>query len=77
MWRSGPKVYIQLIIPKLSIITGSIARSASRRYLIYSDADVEVIRPAGATRCIHGMKFGVDEGTEGPLFHAKFHPICA
>jgi len=54
MWRSGPKVYIQLIIPKLSIITGSIARSASRRYLIYSDADVEVFRPAGATRCIHG-----------------------
>ena len=34
------------------IITGSIARSASRRYLVYSEADYEVVRPAGATRCI-------------------------
>jgi len=33
------------------IITGSIARSATRRYLIYSEADFEVSRPAGATRC--------------------------
>jgi len=29
------------------IFTGSIARSASRRYLIHSDADFEVFRPAG------------------------------
>ena len=43
-------------------ITGSIARSASRRYLVYSEADFEVFRPAGATRCIDGVKFGM----EGP-----------
>jgi len=35
-------------------ITGSIARSASRRYLVYSEADFEVFRPGGATRCTDG-----------------------
>jgi len=34
------------------LITVSIARSATHRYLIYSEADFEVFRPAGATRCI-------------------------
>ena len=33
------------------------------RYLVYSEADFEVFRPAGATRC-----------TFGPLLRAKFHP---
>ena len=33
---------------------GSIARRASRRYLIYSEADFEVFRPVGATRCTDG-----------------------
>jgi len=36
------------------LVTGSLARSASRRYLIYSEADFEVFRPAGATRCTDG-----------------------
>ena len=48
------------------IITGSIARSAARRYFSYSEADFEVFRPAGATRCTDGVKFGKEEGTEGP-----------
>jgi len=56
------------------MFTGSIARSASRRYLIYSDADIEVFRPAGATRCTDGVKFGTEEGTFDPLLHAEFHP---
>ena len=38
------------------IITGSIARSATRRYLSYSEADFEVFRPAGATRCTDGIE---------------------
>jgi len=38
----------------LAIITGSIARSATRRYLSYSEADFEVFCPAGATRCTDG-----------------------
>jgi len=34
-----------------TLFTGSIARSATRRYLIYSEADFEVFRPIGATYC--------------------------
>ena len=33
----------------------------------YSEADFEVFRPAGATHCTDGVKFGTEEGT-------KFHP---
>ena len=58
----------------LTLFTGSIARSATRRYLVYSEANFEVFRPAGATRCTDGVKFGTDEGTKGRLLHAKFHP---
>ena len=52
-----------------SLFTGSIARSASRRYLVYSVADFEVFRPTGATRCTDG----------GDIWHGggvrvKFHP---
>jgi len=48
------------------MITGSIARSAMRRYLSYSDADLEVFRPAGATRCTDGGEIWRGD--------AKFHP---
>ena len=40
----------------VNIVTGSIARSAKRRYLSNSDADFEVFRPAGETRCTDGVK---------------------
>ena len=36
------------------------------RYLVYSEADFEVFRPAGATRCTDGVKFGMEEGIEAP-----------
>jgi len=55
------------------LFTGSIARSAKRRYLIYSEADFEVFLPAGATRCTDGGEIW-HGGGEGPLLHAKFHP---
>ena len=42
------------------------------RYLVYSETDFEVFRPAGATRCTDG-----GEIWRGPLLHAKFHPIGA
>ena len=48
------------------IFTGSIASSASRRYLVYSEADFEGFRPAGATSCTDGVKFGTEEGTSPP-----------
>jgi len=35
----------------VNIVTGGIARSAKRRYLSISEADFEVFRPTGATRC--------------------------
>ena len=50
------------------IFTSSIARSATRRYLSYSEADFQVFRPAVATRCTNG----------GEIWHgggcAKLHP---
>jgi len=33
---------------------------AKRRYLSYSEAAFEVFRPAGATRCTDGVKFGME-----------------
>jgi len=50
-----------------AVVTGSIARSASRRYLIYSEADFEVFRPAGRHVAPMGVKFGTEEVTFGPL----------
>ena len=47
-----------------NLVTGSIARSAKRRYISYSEADFEVFRPAGATLCTDGGEIwhgGVDQ----------------
>ena len=41
------------------------------RYLVYSEADFEVFRPAGATRCTDGAKFKV------PSSVPNFTPIGA
>jgi len=42
---------ISKIVQDRVVVTGSIASSATRRYLSDSEADLEVFRPAGATRC--------------------------
>ena len=47
--------------------TGTILTLSLTGYLVYSEADFEIFRPAGATRCTDGVKFG-------PLLRAKFHP---
>ena len=46
----------------------------SAGYLNYSEADFEVFAPQ--RRHVEPMmvKFGMEEGTEGPLLHAKFRP---
>ena len=44
------------------------------RYLVYSEADFEVFRPAGATRCTDGGEIWHGGGDRRPLLHAKFHP---
>jgi len=59
-----------MITANITFITGSIAGCASRRYLIYSDADFEVFRPGGATRCTDGGE--IWHGGD-PLLHTKFH----
>jgi len=57
----------------MSVITGSTAHSTSRRNLVYSEADFEVVRPTGATRCTDGGALLHASGF-CPLLHAKFHP---
>ena len=44
----------------------------SAGYLIYSEADFDA--PQGRHVAPMGVKFGTEEGTEGPLLHAKYHP---
>jgi len=56
--------------------TGSIAHSASRRYLVYSEADFEFFRLAGATRCTDGGEIWHGEG-DVPSFVPIFTPIGA
>jgi len=41
------------------VITGSIARIATRRYLSYSEADFDVFRLAGTTHSTDVVKFGM------------------
>jgi len=41
-----------------------------RRYLVYSEDDFEVFRPAGATRCADGGEIWHGGGD----LRAKFHP---
>ena len=43
------------------------------RYLVYSEADFEVFRSAGATRCTDGGEIW-HGGGDRSLLHAKFHP---
>ena len=54
------------IIIVVILLTGSIARSATCRYLIYSEADFEVFRPQGRHVAPIGVKFGTEEGTPPP-----------
>ena len=59
------------------IITGNIARSATRQYLSYSEADFEVFRHAGATRCTDGGEIwhrGWDLCPLVPFFVRNFTP---
>jgi len=48
----------------ISIYNGSIARSSRRRYLIYSETDFEVFRPAKVTRCTDGGEIWHGEGDQ-------------
>jgi len=55
---------------KAENFTGSIARSAKRRYISYSKGNFELFRPIG---CTDGVKFGTEAGAF-PL--RDFHEMC-
>ena len=48
---------------------GYYQQDAHRAYasIYISLGDFEVFHPTGATRCINGMKFGMDDATKGGL----------
>jgi len=63
----------------MTMITGSIACSASHHYLVYSEADFEVFDPQGQHVASMGVKFGSEEGTAPsvPSSVPNFTPIGA
>jgi len=56
------------------LVTGSIARSGTRRYLSYSEADFEVFAPQGRHVAPMAVKFGVEEGPKVPSCTPNFTP---
>jgi len=58
------------MVPIWRFLPAALRAAQICRYLVYSEADFEVFRPAGATRCTDGGEFGTEEGTED---RAKFH----
>ena len=58
------------------VITGSIARSAKLPVfnLLRFTLILRFFAPQGRHVAPMRVKFGMEEGTEGPLLHAKFHP---
>jgi len=67
-------IYDKIARCPLSLVISSIARSATRRYLSYSEADFEVFRPAGATRWTDGGEIGMEEGPSVPSSMPNFTP---
>ena len=65
-----------IVMSKLyKIFTGSIAQSAMHRYLNYSGRFWGFLVPQGRHVALIGVKFGMEEGTKGPLLHAKFQSV--
>ena len=59
------------VVSTLYLLPAALRAAQTCRYLIYSEADFEVFRPAGATRCTDGGEIwhgggGTEEETEGP-----------
>ena len=60
------------------LFTHSIARSATHQYLTYSEADFQVFRPAGVTRCTDGGEIWHGGGVpKVPSSVPDFTPIGA
>jgi len=54
------------------LLPAALRAAQTCRYFVYSEADFEVFRPAGATRCTDGGE--IWHGGGDLLLHAKFHP---
>jgi len=72
LWnRAGHYIFVLWFLFSFFFFTGSNARSASRRYLIYSKRPIlRFFAPQGQHVALMEVKFGVQEGTKGPLLHA-------
>jgi len=57
-----------------SFLPAALRAAQTCRYLVYSEADFKVFRPAGARRCTDWGEIWRGGGDLGPLLHAKFHP---
>jgi len=68
-------IHLSPLLKKV-LVTGSIARSATCRYLIYSEADFEVFRHARATRCTD-WGWNLAWRRTVPSFMLNFTPIGA
>ena len=66
---SGGKVWCIL----LSCLPAALRTAQICRYLVYSEADFEVFRPAWATRCTDGGEIWRGGRDRRSLLHAKFH----
>jgi len=57
------------------VVTGSVARSGSLPvFNLLKRPILRFFAPQGRHFAPMEVKFRMDEGTEGPLLHAKFHP---
>ena len=59
---------VEIFIMFIYLLPAALREAQTCRYVVYSEANFEVFRPAGATRCTDG----------GEIWHggvrAKFHP---
>jgi len=60
--------------PTKDLLPTALRAAQACRYLIYSEADFEVFRPAGATRCTDGGEIWRGGGDLQALLRAKFNP---
>jgi len=52
----------------LHLLPAALRAAQTCWYLVYSEADFEVFRPAGATRCTYKVKFGMVVPSSMPNF---------
>ena len=67
-------IVVIIFLFAFSLLPAALRAAQTCRYLVYSEADSEVFTPQGRHVAPMGVKFGMEEGTHGPLLHAKFLP---